>query len=106
MGYTMHVDGDRVARAAQQLTAVGEELESAGEALARALRVAAGASGTGALARAAESVAVEWGTGMGEMAEHGRQLGRATALAAEAYRTVEAANAAALGQRTAPAGMP
>lgn len=106
MGYAVRVDGDRVAAAAAQLSRVGEDLERAGEALARALRMAAGASGAGVLAQAADAAAGEWRAGMGRIAEHGRELGRQTGRAAEAYRAVESATTGVWGPRQGVRGLP
>ncbi|QFG68946.1 hypothetical protein [Ornithinimicrobium pratense] len=89
MGYAVRVDADRVSAAATQLTALHDDLERAGGALAQALRAAAGAAGRGTLAATAEAVAGQWQGGMAEVALHGRDLARATMEAAELYRTAE-----------------
>lgn len=90
MGYDLRVDADQVAVSATELTGIGEDLARAGEVLARTLRVVVGASPGAALATAAEEAARRWQTGMHEIAEHGADLARQTAAAAESYRAVEA----------------
>lgn len=89
MGYVVRVDADRVAGAATQLAAVHDDLERAGAALAQALRVAAGAAGSGALAVTAEAAAGQWQGGMARVARHGRELARATLETAQLYRDAE-----------------
>ncbi|WP_131105174.1 hypothetical protein [Ornithinimicrobium sufpigmenti] len=89
MGYAVRVDADRVAAAATQLSALHDDLERAGGALAQALRAAADAAGRGTLAVTAEAAARQWQGGMVRVALHGRDLARATLEAAELYRTAE-----------------
>lgn len=97
MGYAVRVDGDRVAAAAADLAEVGEDLTRAGEAMARVLQEVASASGGAALAGAATTAARQWHGGMVRIAEHGAQLARATAQAAESYRAVESLNTSVWG---------
>lgn len=97
MGYAVRVDGDRVARAAGQLAEVGEDLSRAGEVMARVLQDVAAATGGAALAGAAGAAARQWHAGMERIAEHGAQLARATAQAAESYRAVESLNTGVWG---------
>lgn len=89
MGYAVQVDVDRVDAAGAELARLHEDLERAGGALGQALRLVTSAAGGGLLAATAESAATQWQAGMGRVAEHGRELARATVEAATLYLLAE-----------------
>ena len=95
---TFQVDPDSVRELARRLTVLGEQLDSAAEALARALLLVAASAGHGALEQAAADGATVWARGVGDRARAASALGSSTGAAADAYALVESA----AGQRHRP----
>lgn len=89
MGYAVSVDGAGVAAVGSQLTRVADQVDEVGRAVMTALGRVGDAGGGAELSVAAAEAGRRWGAGMSVVADHGRDLGRATEGAALDYLAAE-----------------
>lgn len=93
---TIEVDTRVLESAAATARATGDQLREVAQRLATALVLAGSASGSAEMAGTAAEAARQWRVAVEGYAEVGATLGRATELAAGAYRLMEFQTARAL----------
>ncbi|WP_256838667.1 hypothetical protein [Ornithinimicrobium faecis] len=99
---TFEVDARAIDSAGATLRGTAEEMRQAADRIGRALQLAGGAGGSGALAASGAAAARQWRDGLQTYAEAGAALSRATEQAALAYRMVELQTSMALTPVVAP----